>query len=73
MASFDTVINGIDLTVYYTCEFERDPYGTGDSPDVYNIDITEVEVADSTVNILSLLPDSVISDIEDEIIDLETN
>ena len=73
MASFDTVINGIDLTVYYTCEFERDPYGTGDSPDVYNIDITEVEVADSTVNILSLLPDSVISDIEDEIIDMETN
>ena len=73
MASFDTVINGIDLTVYYTCEFERDPYGTGDSPDVYNIDITEVEVADSTVNILSLLPDSVISDIEDEIIDMEAN
>ena len=71
MASFDTVINGIDLTVYYTCEFERDPYGTGDSPDVYNIDITEVEVADSTVNILSLLPDSIISDIEDEIIDQE--
>ena len=73
MASFDTVINGIDLTVYYTCEFERDPYGTGDSPDVYNIEITEVEVADSTVNILGLLPDSVISDIEDEIIDMETN
>ena len=71
MASLDTVINGVDLTVYYTCEFERDPYGTGDSPDVYNIDITEVEVADSTVNILSLLPDSVISDIEDEIIDQE--
>ena len=71
MASLDTVINGIDLTVYYTCEFERDPYGTGNSPDVYNIDITEVEVADSTVNILSLLPDSVISDIEDEIIDQE--
>lgn len=71
MASLSTVINGIDLTVYYTCEFERDPYGTGDSPDVYNIDITEVEVADSTVNILSLLPDSVISDIEDEIIDQE--
>ena len=73
MASFDTVINGIDLTVYYTFEFERDPYGTGDSPDVYNIDITEVEVADSTVNILGLLPDSVISDIEDEIIDMESN
>ena len=72
MASLSTVINGIDLTVYYTCEFERDPYGTGDSPDVYNIDITEVEVADSTVNILSLLPDSVISDIEDEIIELES-
>lgn len=71
MASLSTVINGIDLTVYYTCEFERDPYGTGDSPDVYNIDITEVEVADSTVNILSLLPDSIISDIEDEIIDQE--
>lgn len=71
MASLSTVINGIDLTVYYTCEFERDPYGTGDSPDVYNIDITEVEVADSTVNILSLLPDSVISDIEDEIIEME--
>ena len=73
MASLDTTINGIDLTVYYTCEFERDPYGTGDSPDVYNIDITEVEVVDSTVNILSLLPDSVISDIEDEIIDQEAN
>ena len=73
MASLSTVINGIDLTVYYTCEFERDPYGTGDSPDVYDIDITEVEVADSTVNILSLLPDSVISDIEDEIIDMEAN
>lgn len=71
MASLSTVINGIDLTVYYTCEFERDPYGTGDSLDVYNIDITEIEVADSTVNILSLLPDSVISDIEDEIIDQE--
>jgi hypothetical protein len=71
MASLDTTINGIDLTVYYTCEFESDPYGTGDSPDVYDIDITEVEVADSTVNILSLLPDSVISDIEDEIIDQE--
>jgi cytidylate kinase len=73
MASLDTTINGINLTVYYTCDFERDPYGTGDSPDVYNIDITEIEVADSTVNIMGLLPDSVISDIEDEIIDLEAN
>jgi len=73
MASLDTVINGIDLTVYYTCDFERDPYGTGDSPDVYNIDITEIEVSDSTVNIMGLLPDSVISDIEDEILDLEAN
>jgi cytidylate kinase len=73
MASLSTVINGIDLTVYYTCDFERDPYGTGDSPDVYNIDITEIEVADSTVNIMRLLPDSIISDIEDEIIELEAN
>jgi cytidylate kinase len=40
---------------------------------VYNIDITEIEVADSTVNIMSLLPDSVISDIEDEILDLKAN
>jgi hypothetical protein len=64
-------INHIDLDVYYTCNKCTDAYGTGDSPTMYEIDIIAIEPYDSTINIMSLLCESTIQEVEDEILVIE--
>lgn len=66
-------INGIDLDVYYNCQKCRDAYGTGDSPTLYDIDITSINLGGDPTNISSILSDSVLNDIEQQIIDIESN
>lgn len=65
----DLKVNGAELTVFYKCSKERDPLGTGDSPTEYNVDILQVEAADSTINLIEVLDWSVLEEIEDKIIE----
>ena len=65
----DLEINGVELTVYYICSKERDQFGTGDSPTGYNVDILHVEAADSTINLIEVLQESVLEEIEAKIIE----
>jgi len=64
-------INHIDLDVYYKCTKCHDAYGTGDSPTLYDIDLIAIEPTGSIVNIMSLICDSTIEQIEDEILSIE--
>lgn len=66
-------INGIDLDVYYSHESEKDPFGTGDSPTLHYVDIQAVELASEPTDISSILAESVLDDIEQQIIDIESN
>jgi hypothetical protein len=62
---------GIDLDVYYDCTITRDPYGTGDSPTEYEVDIQAVEIAGDTQDIQDILADRCIEYIIDTIIKIE--
>lgn len=69
----DLEINGVELTVFYKCSKERDPFGTGDSPTEYNVDILRVEASDSKINLIEILQESVLEEIEAKIIEEESN
>jgi hypothetical protein len=62
---------GVDLDVYYDCTITRDPYGTGDSPTEYEVDIQAVEVAGDTQDIQDILADRFIEYIIETIIQIE--
>ena len=64
----DTTIKGVELTAFYTINVEADPYGTGDSPASYEVDILHIEAKDSTINIMGILAEDVLKEIENEII-----
>jgi hypothetical protein len=71
--SLETVeIYGIILDVYFNHEVEKDPYGTGDSPTHHNIELVAVESPTDTINLIPLLCESVIDQIENEILDIVT-
>jgi len=59
---------GIELDVFYECDIEVDPYGTGDSPTAYSVTIHSVELTDSTQDIEELLSKRVMDALEDMII-----
>ena len=61
-------VYGIELDVFYECEVEVDPYGTGDSPTMYSVTIHSVELTDSTQDIEELLSKRVMDALEDMII-----
>lgn len=67
MALFTVKIFGIELDVYADVTRERDPLGTGDSPDDVQIDINEIELRDAAVDITTLLSDDVIEKIAQQI------
>lgn len=64
---------GIELDVFYECDIEVDPYGTGDSPTTYSVTIHSVELTDSTQDIEELLSKRVMDALEDMIIEHEAN
>jgi hypothetical protein len=66
-------VYGIELDVFYECDIEVDPYGTGDSPTTYSVTIHSVELTDSTQDIEELLSKRVMDALEDMIIDHEAN
>ncbi len=66
-------LNDIELDVYFTMTQENDPYGTGDSPTLYDVDIFSIETLDSTTNIQSLLADEVIDQLHDLIMEEAKN
>lgn len=67
MALTQVTIDGVDFDVYYTAEVEKDPYGTGDSPTTISIDIHEIELAGSAIDLLPFLSSWVYDLIEDKV------
>ena len=63
MGLYTVKVYGIELDVYADVTREKDPLGTGDSPDNVEVDIIEIEPADCAVDITVLLSDSVVEKI----------
>lgn len=66
-------VHNITFHVYYDCEIEKDPYGTGDSPTKYQVEIIAIEVGEDTQNVYDILPNAIIEDITEQIIQIEAN
>lgn len=67
MALTQVTVEGIDFDVYYTAEVTKDPYGTGDSPTSISIDIHEIELAGSAIDLTTVLSSWVYDLIEDKV------
>lgn len=65
-------INEVALDVYYDCLATRDPLGTGNSPTSFEVDFISIETLCDTVNLLSVLSEDVLMDIEQEVINFES-
>jgi len=66
-------IQNITFHVYYDCEVEKDPLGTGDSPTKYYIEIFSIEVGDDTQDVSDILPNVIMNDITQQLIQIEAN
>jgi hypothetical protein len=71
MALTQVTIDGVDFDVYYTAEVEKDPYGTGDSPTMISVDIHEIELASSPIDLIPFLSSWVYDRILEEVTDEE--
>lgn len=60
-------VYGVELDVYADVEIEKDPKGTGDSPDETHIDIISIESGTDTQDITALLSEDVIEKIGEQI------
>lgn len=67
MGLYTVKIYGIELDVYADVEIEKDPKGTGDSPDETHIDIIAIELANEATDITVLLSDDVIEKIGEQV------
>jgi len=65
-------INKIDLDVYYNCLTTTDPLATGDSPTCFEVDLIGVETLYDAVDVTSLLSEDVLMQIEQKIINFES-
>jgi hypothetical protein len=63
-------VNNIEFDVYYSIYEHIDPYGTGDSPTRYEVDIISIEVGTDTQNVMDILPDSILLKIDKELLKL---
>lgn len=57
--------------VYYDSKYQRDIYGTGDSPDAFEITINEIETEGDTQDISELLANFVVEQIRVELVKIE--
>ena len=64
---------GVLFDVYYNCQIENDPYGTGDSPTSYDITIVSIETAGDTQDLQEVLANYVIEQIIEKLIKVESN
>ena len=64
---------GVKFDVYYECETEHDPYGTGDSPTSYDITIISIESGTDTQDLQEVLANYIIEQITEELIKVESN
>jgi len=69
MGLFTVKVYGIELDVYADVTREKDPLGTGDSPDNVEIDIIAIEPAGCAVDITVLLSDDVAERIGQQIME----
>lgn len=64
-------VSGVEFDVYYECEIEHDPLGTGDSPDEYNIEIISIEAGTDTQDLSEVISTNIWNDIVNELIKIE--
>lgn len=69
MGVYTIKVYGIEMDVYADVTREKDPYGTGDSPDNVQIDINEIELRDTAIDISTLLSDAVVEKIGQLVMD----
>lgn len=60
---------GVTVDVDYTAEFEKDPYGTGDSPSTCTIQVVDVYAGD--IRITDIVDDYCLAKLEDIISEYE--
>jgi hypothetical protein len=60
--------SGIKFDVYYRADSCRDAYGTGDSPTLHDIDITEISLEHDATDLQEVLSSNIIDLIHDEIL-----
>jgi hypothetical protein len=65
--TFNVVLKGVPLSVVADWSYERDMYGTGDSPDAYTVDILSIYEGDH--DLTNLIKTSYYSDIVELIIE----
>ena len=66
-------VHNITFHVYYDCEIEKDPFGTGDSPTEYQVNITTIEIGEDAQNVYDILPNVIIEELTEQIIQIEAN
>ena len=66
-------VQNITFHVYYDCEIEKDPCGTGDSPTKYYIEILSIEIGEDTQNVYDILPNVIIEKLTEQLIQIEAN
>jgi nitrogen regulatory protein PII-like uncharacterized protein len=67
MGLYTVKVYGVELDIYADVEIERDPKGTGDSPDETHIDIIAIEPTGCAVDITVLLSEDVIEKIGEQV------
>ena len=60
-------VKGVEFYVTYTVMIETDPLGTGDSPAGFNVEVTEITIANKGGNLLELLADGVVNEVHEAI------
>lgn len=72
MSLTQVTIDDVEFDVYYDVEIEKDPYGTGDSPTSLVIDIHEIELAGSVIDITPFISTWTYDHIYDEVLKQES-
>lgn len=70
MRAIEITVATYPISVLYTCDIQKDPYGTGDSPYLYDIDVCHVYLGDSDIDVIDLF-DAYLDEIVEKIIEIE--
>lgn len=64
-------LNGIRLDAYYQITITKDPFGTGDSPTEYDVDLLEISIPSDAQNLIELIHDYWLDKAREQIVDIE--
>ena len=64
-------LNGITLDAYYEITITKDPFGTGDSPTEYDVNLIEISTPSDAQNLIELFHDYWLEIAQDQIVEIE--